>query len=198
MNIYRIADSNAKHLIQNVPSHSNVNILDEYPAFCESVLRRIPHIDKPLWSNLVFLKLFIPFMLPYEIKKAVYLDADTEVIDFNAIDELYSMDYSEPLAAAIYPRIKYTVGFNSGVLVYNCDEYRKIGMESIFRTIEHSISNAEDGYVSDENVFYNTGMLIHLFMPIYNFWDKLISMDPSLVKIRHNIGSIRHYVNHGG
>lgn len=99
------------------------------------------------YSKTIYYRLFIPKLFP-EIKKAIYLDADVVLVE--DIANLYDIDLSDNMVGAVmdevvaneqsfrdYSRVSlglrdYTRYFNSGVLLMNLEELRKVELEKTF------------------------------------------------------------------
>jgi lipopolysaccharide biosynthesis glycosyltransferase len=109
-------------------------------------------------TNATFLRLFISELLPNDVEKVLYLDIDI-LINSN-LEDLFSLDFSTPICAAInvpgsLGRGEHLEGhnapyFNSGVLLINMGKWRtmnllehfiKVGSQKEFPFVDQDILN---------------------------------------------------------
>jgi lipopolysaccharide biosynthesis glycosyltransferase len=109
-------------------------------------------------TNATFLRLFISKLLPSDVEKVLYLDIDI-LINSN-LEDLFSLDFSTPICAAInvpnsLGRGEHLEGhnapyFNSGVLLINMSKWRtmnlleqfiKVGSQKEFPFVDQDILN---------------------------------------------------------
>ena len=116
-------------------------------------------------NSLVFLRLLIPQLLPEDVKKAIYLDADVVVLD--NIVALWTEPVGDVALLAVRDRIG-SVGspaglqnyrelgipadakyFNSGVLVLNLERWRKMGLSG--RILQYIAEHPEYTLMEDQD-----------------------------------------------
>ena len=91
------------------------NVEELCADWIKKIYQGFPNSDKKRFTIGAFYRLFVPFVLPETIEKAIYLDGDIIVnIDLN---ELWQIDLEDkPLGGVNYPK---TLWVNSGVLFMN-------------------------------------------------------------------------------
>lgn len=118
----------------------------------------ISHLPTGQWNVIMYLKLFIPQVLPANIERCLFLDVDM-VINAN-ISELYHIDLGNKVLAAaedipdcILHKQRLNMSdedfyINSGVMVCNVVQWRKMEYEcpifDYIPTIAHKILNEQD------------------------------------------------------
>jgi lipopolysaccharide biosynthesis glycosyltransferase len=120
---------------------------------------RLP-TDNSSFPRNVYMRLFIPYVLPKEIKKAIYLDVD--MICCTDISKLWEIDLEEKPLAAVKDKSEVvsskwggisnykelgldpaTPYFNTGLIVFNMDIWRSEGIpEKIIAAVEANIKYA--------------------------------------------------------
>lgn len=108
-------------------------------------LKRLP-LPEPTWLNYsTFARLLIPDLLPADVKRFLYLDGDTIVVD--DIRRFFSLEMDGAVVMACEDALYTTVGksassevhrelgmddedsyFNAGILMFDCLEWRKRGL----------------------------------------------------------------------
>lgn len=102
--------------------------------------REIPTMDTGRFSVATLARLFLSSLLPADLERVLYLDADTVVL--GPLRPLYELKLAGRLAAAapeptIYPQVRRLLGlgamepyFNAGVLLLNLERWRQEETES--------------------------------------------------------------------
>jgi lipopolysaccharide biosynthesis glycosyltransferase len=148
--------------------------------------------DAPIssyYTKEVYFRLLAPFILPDDLERILYLDAD--IIINQPISDLYDMDldgyYLATAKVAILiaewfhrKRLSLPKGsgyFNSGVLLFNLDQIRKnISLKNIFDCIE---SNKSKLYYPDQdvlNIVYHEKIRF-IDKHVYNYNTELFWLD---------------------
>lgn len=111
----------------------------ELNDFARQIEARVPGADTGRFSVTTLARLLIGSLLPEQVERALYLDADTVVLD--DLQDLFDKPLGDCIAAAapeptIYPQVKAEIGlaekepyFNAGVLLLNLSAWRAEGME---------------------------------------------------------------------
>lgn len=111
------------------------------------------------WSTMMYYKLFIPLMLPFECERCLFLDGDIVVND--DIDSLYNVDFKGSVIAAaedipdciaIKKRLDLNQNdkyINSGVMVCDLKAWRKLEFES---PIFEFVKIVSDRIINDQDV----------------------------------------------
>jgi len=172
--IYRLADETAMPMVQNVNGYENVFIPIDY-----ELIGNIKQLH--IWKPIIFMKLFVPYIC--EDDYAVYLDADTEVK--GDISELFNMNFEDPLAMAEYPNDNMQLIINSGVIVFNCKEFKKrLSKDALINVLNN------ESFIIDECV-------ISRFFPkhyvLENKWNRPKDLADSDTRIIHNVGTLTKY-----
>ncbi len=126
-------------------SHININFTDvskDINAINDKDALRL----RDYYSKTIYYRLFIPKLFP-DIKKAIYLDADVVLVD--DIANLFRIDLGDNMVGGVMDEVvatdpvfreyslkslglDYTHYFNSGMLLMNLDELRKVQLEETF------------------------------------------------------------------
>lgn len=112
------------------------------------------------WNPIMYIKLFLPSLLPSTIDRVLFLDAD--LIINTDIKDLYEMDLSKCIIAAaedwkysyfhkerlkLQPEAYY---INSGVMMVNLSQWRKLNQQS---PIKQFMINNKDYIINDQDAF---------------------------------------------
>lgn len=107
-----------------------------------------------------YLRLFLQDILPNDIKKVLYLDADTIVL--NSLEELFSIELNEKYAAGVVDIIsnitkyfyegdcKSTPFINAGVLLINLEKWREINFSKLALDFIQEYPNKN--FLVDQNI----------------------------------------------
>lgn len=129
------------------------------------IRKYFPQIDKNNFTIGAFYRIFIPFVLPTNIEKAIYLDADiivnldikelwqNELADkvFGVVSEKEMGDHTEWQELVIDNHVKLKDYFNSGVLLMNLRLLRK-EEETIVNSMKFILENPRYRRLPDQNV----------------------------------------------
>lgn len=133
-----------------------------------------------------FSRLFLEDILPDDIKKIIYLDADTIVL--KPLDELFNMDLNNHLIAGVvdimsnlgvyfYQGDEKTTPFvNSGVLLINLEKWREIGFADLSIDLIKRYSNKD--FMHDQNIInIICGDDVCFLNPKYNVMSEFFYVD---------------------
>ena len=114
-----LTDDNRDKFIQIAERYNQLVKFHNVEELCADRIKEVyqgfPNADKRRFTIGAFYRLFIPFVLPAEIEKAIYLDGD--IIVNMDINELWQIDLEDaPLGVVNTPRARY---FNTGFLFMN-------------------------------------------------------------------------------
>ena len=159
-----------------------LNECKKYNILIDFIKCDIPNVEQleklvsGRWSVAVFIRLFIPDLLP-NINKILFLDGD--IIVRHDLKELYEIDLKENAVAAVYDAaaphpcflMKYDDSFgyfNAGMLLINCDYHRKHKMSNIY--LDFLRINKDNLRFLDQdilnNVLFQKKLIVH---PKFNF-----------------------------
>ena len=151
-----------------------------------------------------FARLFLAELLPENIKKVLYLDADTLVL--NNLDELFSMDLKENYIGGVIDgvaanitkyfyngEIKSIPFVNAGVLLVNLEKWREINLSGTSLNLIKSYP--EKNFLNDQNLInVISGNDVLLLDPKYNVMSEsfYVSYD-KVLKLNSYFGSIENF-----
>ena len=161
---------NTKHSIRFIILESNldkdsINMLNHIKKYknCKIEFRKIDeNILNGFWNTKwvtiqAWFRLLIPWLYP-DIKKAIYLDCDTMLVD--DIIKFYNIDIENYLLAATPEcvdeqhakrlNLKNPHFFNSGVLLINCEKWKK---DDLFTKVKKIVMENNPMDFGDEDVF---------------------------------------------
>ncbi len=115
-------------------------IFKDVHEYLNSISKKLPIRD--YYSKTTYYRLFIADMYP-NLKKAIYIDSDTIVV--GDISELYEVELGDNLVAGCHEQamiqvneygeyVEFVLGisrynyFNAGIILINCEEFRKVGV----------------------------------------------------------------------
>ena len=105
----------------------------------EEVYKHFPTVDKNRFTIGMFYRLLIPFVLPSELKKAIYLDGDTIVnLDIN---ELWQIELADKPFGAV-PNF-----------------FQREDKKAVVERTKRNIKICKDGFVKPED-YFNSGVLL--------------------------------------
>lgn len=146
-----------------------------YDAF--NLIRQIKSmgLDMPNDTGNVstLVRLFIINEIPKDIKKIIYIDADTIILD--DIHELYELEFNNPIAAVLDANydfyenniLKYTGGatyFNAGVMIINIDSFiEMLGSVNVNAFLKKNYPLADQDILN-----YIFGRNYYILQPKYN------------------------------
>lgn len=111
----------------------------ELQDFEGAIRERVPGVDTGRFNITTLARLLIGSLLPESVERALYLDADTVVLQ--NLRELCAAPLAQCIAAAvpeptIYPQVRAEIGlsdgdeyFNAGVMLFDLKKWRAEGME---------------------------------------------------------------------
>lgn len=146
-----------------------------------------------------FSRLFLQDILPEDIDKVLYLDADTIVLD--SLDELFNMDFNDNIVSGVidvwgnyngyFHNLKKSTPFiNSGVLLINLKKWREMDFAKLSLDL---INNYEDkAFLHDQNIInVICGDDIELLHPKFNTMSEFFYVDYSKnLKLNKCFGAI--------
>lgn len=182
-------------LVKLVEEHGHkIDIIN----FDKKLIESFPKKESDYISVAAYLRLFIPAILPQNLNKVLYADAD--IIFNGSVQEIYQLDVSKYALAAIedapnnHPlRLGYKEEdsyFNSGFLLLNLDYLRRIDFTNL--ALEYIKNNPNKMVLHDQDVL---NALLHgevLFLSIkWNMLDCFYFVKP-LIKPKH-LNELIHY-----
>lgn len=151
----RISDAEVKLLNESIDgfgnAHIHIYIIDD---------KRISDLKSGVWTRYTWYRVLLPEVLPSDVSRVLYLDADTVVA--SALDELFDLDMEgkavagspdpkafsdEPYERCGYEREKEYVC--AGVLLFNLDYWRRNNLME--KTIEVARRNRERFVFNDQD-----------------------------------------------
>lgn len=154
-----VSDENAEKIEHTVKSHGqHVKWLD-----CSEAIEIIQSCNTGEWngSKATWLKVFLPWMLPDDVKQILYIDSDTLVHD--DLSEIFPEEDSDECGApvaAVLESVDHTLGpglllddyFNAGVLLIDVNYWKKPNFKEDFT--KHLVNNVEK-YRANEQCLIN-------------------------------------------
>lgn len=196
-----LSEQNIKIIEEKIQNYKNINSIKFYK------------IDKYLFKNAIletyakssyeaYSRLLIPDLLP-NIEKIIYIDADTIILkNIKLLNDIDLKDYSiaavedfNPNSKLIFKNIfnlkKVTSYFNSGILVMNLKELRKIKFsEQALKFIQET---------SAKYKFFDQDILNYIFSENYlkldPRWNIQLYLELATSKYQHSTLSKEQYVN---
>ena len=156
--------------------------------------QKLPVAANTHFSNAIYFRLFLPYLLPSEVEKVIYLDSDT--ICMADLSELEKIDISSNLVAGALDlkseseslRVGVSNYINSGVLILNLNKWREEKIsERCFEWLEKNpecILGDQDAIniVCQKNIKY-----------LDDSWN--VCINPDEIKVPQEINII-HYITH--
>jgi len=181
--IYRIANTAYKDKVPEISGYNNVILSDsnKFGIDCSFIIEKLP-ISNVIWSRIIYLKLFIPWIAKED--RVVFMDCDTDVL--GDISSLWTMQLKGP--CAIKRNEQWLTSLvNSGVLVFDCVKWREcfdinVVMELCRMTLTTNIRGI---FTCDEHVFEML-MLMHEFDKLDDRFNETGIVKPDTV-IKHNL-----------
>jgi lipopolysaccharide biosynthesis glycosyltransferase len=123
-------------------------IKDGELAYMQSLTTNDPTSSVRTWNGIVFARLWIPLAFP-EIDRAIYLDADTLVLQ--SLRGLWGVEFAEgKMLGMTEPEIP-EYGCNSGVMLIDCAMMRKCGENGMWSELSKFLEgNARSFYLPDQ------------------------------------------------
>lgn len=133
-----LSEENKQHLIKwENNNFTKINILQIDSSELDW-LKCMEHT----WSRFMFLKLYIPYLIPKDIKKIIYLDVDMIIVDnitnlFNITINDYALAAVEDTPDCIQHKRRCNIPenspyINSGVMVLNLEMWRQAAENDLF------------------------------------------------------------------
>lgn len=144
------------------------------------------------WSRFMFLKLYIPYVIPNEVRRILYLDVD--ILVTSSIAKLFELDIYDYALAAVEDTPdcimhkkrcgipKESPYINSGVMVINMDKWRTAANANLFWT--YIRNNTEKGGVNDQDVINTVFQNQICLLPLrYNVTNHCFGFHPNLLPV---------------
>lgn len=127
-NIYLLHDEMSEDTLVDLQNHIEYYKYNFFPIDCREYLEQSENFRINRYYTIeMYLWLFAPYLLPKEVDRALYLDAD--IVNMNSIEDFYFQDFEDHLFVAMDYKIK-----NQIIQPFNNLRLRTIAADNYFNT----------------------------------------------------------------